>query len=96
MLGNGRRACLHASTEKSLETRCDVLALRLAEVKAKTVRYMQDNVKAKALVNKFAATLAEMKAETTEDTLCDVELEGLVDRTADTLQEVTVRIITAY
>ena len=73
-----------------------VLALRLAEVKAKTVSYMQDHVKAKALVNKFAATQAEMKAKTTGDTLCDVELEALVDRTADTLQEVTVRIITAY
>ena len=57
---------------------------------------MQDHVKAKALVNKFAPTLAGMKAETTEDTLCDVKLEALVDRTADTLQEVTVRIITAY
>ena len=57
---------------------------------------MQDHVKAKALVKKFAATLAEMKAKTTGDTLCDVELEALVDRTADTLQQVTVRIITAY
>ena len=56
---------------------------------------MQDHVKAKVLVKKFA-TLAEMKAKTTGDTLCDVELEALVDRTADTLQEVTVRIITAY
>ena len=38
------------------------LALRLAEVKAKTASDMLDHVKAKALVNKFAATLAEMKA----------------------------------
>ena len=38
------------------------LALRLAEVKAKKVSDMLDHVKAKSLVNKFAATLAEMKA----------------------------------
>ena len=41
------------------------LALRLAEVKAKTVSDTLDHVKTKALVNKFALTLAEMKAKTT-------------------------------
>ena len=57
---------------------------------------MLDHVKAKALVNKFAATLAEMKAKTTGGTPRDVEVEALVDRTADTLQGVRVRIISAY
>ena len=57
---------------------------------------MLHHVKAKALVNKFAATLAEMKAKTTGFTLRDVEVEALVDKTADTLQEVRVRIILAY
>ena len=68
------------------------LALRLAEVKGKTVSDTLDHVKA----NKFALTLAEMKAKTTGGILSDVESEGLVDRTADTLQEIRVRIITAY
>ena len=72
------------------------LALRLAEVKAKTVSDTLDHVKAKALVNKFAATQAEMKAKTTGGTLRDVEVDALVDRTADTLQEVRVRINPAY
>ena len=47
------------------------LALRLAEVKAKTVSDTLDHLKAKALVNKFAATLAQKKAKTTGGILCD-------------------------
>ena len=92
--------------KKSRHTRCNVqvlvkvlvktLALRLAEVKAKTVSDTLDHVKAKALVNKFPLTLADMKAKTTGGILSDVESEGLVDRTADTLQEIRVRINTAY
>ena len=72
------------------------LALRLAEVKTKTVRDTLDHVKAKALVTKFAATLSEMKTKTTGGILRDVEVEALVERTADTVQEVRVRIISAY
>ena len=91
---------------KSRDTRCDVevlvtvlvktLALRLAEVKAKTVSDTLDHLKAKALVNKFAATAAEIKAKTTGGILRDLEVEVLVDSTADTLQEVRVTIITAF
>ena len=72
------------------------LALRLAEVKAKTVSNTLDHVNAKALVNKFAATLSEMKAKTTGGIRRDVEIEPLWDRTADTLHEVKVTIISAY
>ena len=53
-------------------------------------------MKAKALVNKFAASLAEMKAKRSSGILRDVEVDALVDRTADTLQEVRVTIIPAY
>ena len=49
------------------------LALRLPEVKAKTVSDTLDHLKAKALVNKFAATLAEIKAKTTGGILRDVD-----------------------
>ena len=104
--GNSARACLHARRQKSRHTRCNVqvllkvlvktLALRVAEVKAKTVSDTVEHVKAKTLVIKFAATVAEMKARTTRRTLRDVQVEALVDRMADTLQEVRVRIITAY
>ena len=45
------------------------LALRVAEVKAKTVSDTLEHVKAKTLVIKFAATVAEMKARTTRRTL---------------------------
>ena len=53
-------------------------------------------MKAKALVNKFAATLSEMKAKTTGGIRRDVEVEPLLDKTADTLQEVRVTIIPPY
>ena len=92
--------------KKSRDSRCHVqvlikvsvrtLALRLAEVKTKTVSNTLDNVKVKALVTKFAATLSEMKAKTTGGILRDVEVEALVNRTADTVQELRVTIIPAY
>ena len=57
------------------------LALRLAEVKAKTVSDTLERVKAKALVNKFAATLPEIKTKTRSGILRDVEVKALVART---------------
>ena len=57
------------------------VALRLAEVKAKTVSDTLEPVKAKALVNKFAATLPEIKTKTRSGILRDVEVKALVERT---------------
>ena len=57
------------------------VALRLAEVKAKTVSDTLERVKAKALVNKFAATLPEIKTKTRSGILRDVEVKALVERT---------------
>jgi len=72
------------------------LAVRPAEVKTKKVFEALDHLKAKALVNKFAATLEEMEAKTIGGTLRDVENEKLVNTTADWPQKVTVRIMTIF
>ena len=53
---------LGVNVEVLVKVLVKTLVLRLAEVKAKTVSDMLDHGKAKALVNKFAATLTERKA----------------------------------
>ena len=48
---------------------------------------MLHHVKAKALVDKFAATLAEMKAQTVGKTLSDVVPQALVETEAVAVPE---------
>ena len=73
-----------------------LLADRLAEIKAKSVRDTLGHVQNYSLVNKFAATLVAMKTKTIDGTLREVEAEGRVDTTADTLAEVKARILPLY
>ena len=68
----GKDMCHDIRRDVEVEALVKTLAVRLAEVKAKTVSDTLGNVEAEALVNKFAATLEEMEAKKIGGTLPDV------------------------